>query len=185
MPGKPSDGLQGGWLLSESQEFPILLGTPCLVASPGIDGYSSHGCPEKVSLSPQFHAKPAAAEDRGGHGEEAGFHQQHPKGRLSHQPSGSHSQETAWGESVSQTLGERSDLMSSEEVKGLLHSSLPALDRMLSSWDVSAFLLLSPDVTSEAVNCWRTEGLKSLRSKGLRSHQKVRNIPRQDWPSFL
>lgn len=41
-----------------------------------------------------------------------------------------------------------------------------------------------PDATSEA-NCWRTKDLEGLRSRGLRSHQKVMNIPGQDWPSCL
>lgn len=36
---------------------------------------------------------------------------------------------------------------------------LSALDHTFSSQDVSAFLVLGPEVTSETINCWRTEGL--------------------------
>lgn len=170
-----------GGCFSESQQFPVLLDTPVLSLFLGpMD--TRHMAIRSVCLSSQSHEERAAAEDGGGRGEEAGFHQQHPKGWLSHQPSGSHSQETAWGESVSQASGGRSDPMSTKEVG--VSSTAPFLPCMLSSWDLSVFLLLPPDATSEA-NCWRTEGLEALRSRGLRSHQKVINIPGQDWPSFL
>lgn len=40
-------------------------------------------------MSPQPHQKPAASEDGSGLGEENDFHQQHPKGRVSHRSRGS------------------------------------------------------------------------------------------------